>query len=608
MVDFKFSFKDNKLCTRDDVFELFLAMSEPLKNFYSEKCAFLKLDNFGAHYDEKSSYVEGFARVIWGLAPFIAGGGTSDLLNTYVQGIENGTDPESEEYWGELRDVDQKLVEMASLAVFLLLAPDKAWEPLSDKTKENFAKYLSRINEVVVPRTNWLFFRILVNVALKKTGNRYDAEKLNDDLNGVDEYYFSNGFYRDGVRGQVDYYNPFAIHFYSLIYAKFMSDEDTERCQRFKQRSSEFAKQFICWFDDNGGAVPYGRSMTYRFAMSAFFSALAFCNVEALPWGTIKAVLLKNMRWWLQKPIFARDGILTVGYAYPNLIMSEEYNSPTSPYWAFKWFLILALDKEHPFWTAEESDVLTTQKISVQKEKNFLIQRIEDGKHVVAFCSGQHIPEGFANFTAKYSKFAYSSKYGFSVSRDWETLRGGAFDSMLALRAEGETLFHVREQNEIKEINEGYILSTWSPYPDVQIETYLIPCSEFHIRVHRINSNRKLYVAEGGFSIRNWEDESDKYVECDAGKALVQTKEDVSAIVNLQGYLKGKTVASVNANLHFPRTVLPMLEAGLPEGETILACAVYAGSTNKDKNILTEEFYHECREVFQWIGTKIGTN
>ena len=159
MVDFKFQFKDNKLSTRDDVFELFLAMSEPLKEFYSEKCAFLKLDNFGAHYDEKSSYVEGFARVIWGLGPFIAGGGTSDLLNTYVKGIENGTDPESEEYWGELRDVDQKLVEMASLAVFLLLAPDKAWEPLSDKAKENFAKYLYRINEVVVPRTNWLFFR-----------------------------------------------------------------------------------------------------------------------------------------------------------------------------------------------------------------------------------------------------------------------------------------------------------------------------------------------------------------------------------------------------------------------------------------------------------------
>lgn len=608
MEDFKFSFKENKLGTRQDVFDLFLTLSAPVKPYYSKKCAFLKLDNFGAHYDDKSSYVEGFARVIWGLGPFIAGGGTSDLLDTYIKGIENGTDPESEEYWGELRDVDQKLVEMASLAVFLLLAPKLAWEPLSDKAKVNFAKYLYHINHVMIPRTNWLFFRILVNVALKKTENQYDAEKLSEDLEGVDEYYFGNGFYRDGVRGQVDYYNPFAIHFYSLIYAKFMSDEDAERCERFKKRSSEFAKQFICWFDDNGGAVPYGRSMTYRFAMSAFFGALAFCGVEALPWGIIKAVVLKNMRWWLQKPIFARDGMLTVGYGYPNLIMSEEYNSPTSPYWAFKWFIILALDENHPFWKAEESDVLTTEKISVQKEKNFLIQRIEGGNHVVAFCSGQYIPQGFANFTAKYSKFAYSSKYAFSVSRGCDTLKGGAFDSMLAVRAEGDSLFHVREQNELKEINERYMLSTWSPYQEVDIETYLVPCSEFHIRVHRINSKRKLYVTEGGFAIKRWEDESDKYIECDADKALVQTKEDVSIVVNLQGYEKGKTVMSENTNLHFSRTVLPMLEAELSEGETLLACAVYAGSTDNDKNILTEEFYHECRKVFQWMGTKIRTN
>ena len=600
-------FKKETLCqlqTKQDVLDLFVAMSEPIKPFYSEKCAFVKLDHFGAHYDTTSSYVEGFARVIWGLGPFIAGGGTSDLLDTYIKGIANGTDPESDEYWGELQDVDQKLVEMASLAVFLLLSPEHAWETLDGRTKENFAKSLYKINEVVVPRTNWLFFRILVNVALKKTGNPYDEAKLNEDLDGVDEYYLSNGFYRDGVRGQIDYYNPFAIHFYSLIYAKFMKDEDKERCNRFIERSSTFAKQFIYWFDNNGGAVPFGRSMTYRFAMSAFFSALAFCDVEALPWGTIKAVVMKNMRWWLEKPIFARDGILTVGYGYPNLNMSEEYNSPTSPYWAFKWFLILAVDEKHPFWSAKESDILTTQRISVQPEKNFLLQRIEDGNHVVAFCSGQYIPEGFANFTAKYSKFAYSSKYGFSISRDFESLRCGAFDSMLALRAEGDVMFHVRGKNKLIEINEKYMLSTWSPYPDVEIETYLIPCSEFHIRVHRIRSQRKLYVAEGGFAIRNWEDMKDAHVECDTEKALVQTKEDASVVVNLQGYLKGKMVASVNTNLHFPRAVLPMLEREVTEGETILACAVYAGTTN----ILTEEFYDECKKVLQWIRTKIGTD
>lgn len=586
MVDFKFQFKSNKLCTRNDVFDLFLGMTEPLKKLYSEKCAFLKLDNFGAHYDEKSSYVEGFSRVIWGLAPFIAGGGKSDLLYTYIKGIENGTDPESDEYWGALRDVDQKIVEMASLSVFLLLAPEYAWEPLSDKGKENFAKYLYRVNDVIVPKTNWLFFRILVNIALKKTGNPYRADILEEDLSNVDNMYVDNGFYEDGIGGQVDYYNPFAIHFYCLLYAKFMRDEDEERCKRFIERSSLFAKKFIYWFDNNGVAVPFGRSMTYRFAMSAFFGALAFCDVQALPWGTIKAVVLKNMRWWMDKPIFARDGVLTVGYGYPNLIMSEEYNSPTGPYWALKWFIILAIDADHPFWGAEESEILATERISAQKEKNFLIQRTENGDNVVALCSGQYIPNGFSNFTAKYSKFAYSSKYAFSVSRDYETLKGGAFDSMLALREKGEAPFHVRGRNEIKEFSERYILSEWNPYSDVNIKTYLIPCGDFHIRIHRINSKRTLYAAEGGFSIRRWEDNKDKYIECDTNKALVQTAEDISIVINLFGYRGGITVMSENTNLNYSRSVLPVLEGEVNEGETIFACAVFAGANSAYGNEL----------------------
>lgn len=585
---------------KKDVLDLFVKLTSPLEGHYSPGCAFLELDYFGAHYDVKSSYMEGFSRVVWGLAPFLAGGGKSELLNNYIKGIKNGTDPQSNEYWGNLHDVDQKLVELAPIAFFLLVAPEYAWMPLDEETKENLVTYLYRANEVVVPRSNWLFFRILINIALKKTGNSYSKEKLNEDLEYVDSFYIGNGYYTDGIGGQVDYYNPFAIHFYSLIYAKFMKSEDAKRCERFIERASDFAKQFIHWFDNCGRAIPFGRSMTYRFAMSAFFGALAFCDVEAIPWSTMKAVVMKNMRWWMQQPIFARDGVLTVGYAYPNLIMSEEYNSPASPYWALKWFILLAVDENHPFWKAEEDETLPNKKVSVQKEKNFLIQKIEDGEQVVALCSGQYVPNGFANFTAKYSKFAYSSKYAFSVSRGCDTLRTGAFDSVLALKAEGDSLFHVREKNEIKEINEKYILSEWSPYRDVHIQTYLIPCGEFHVRVHKITSQRNLYAVEGGFSIAQWESDLEKVVECDAQKALVGTNKDISLVHNLWGYKNGNMAFSQNTNLHFQRSVLPFLEGEVRKGENLFACAVFAGSRNaRNQDIVRNmpQFIYENEQV-----------
>ena len=62
----------------------------------------------------------------------------------------------------------------------------------------------------------------------------------------------------------------------------------------------------------------------------------------------IKGIVLRHLRWWLKQPIFDRDGILSVGYSYPNLAMAEDYNAPGSPYWGLKTLLVLALDEATP--------------------------------------------------------------------------------------------------------------------------------------------------------------------------------------------------------------------------------------------------------------------
>lgn len=41
--------------------------------------------------------------------------------------------------------------------------------------------------------------------------------------------------------------------------------------------------------------------------------------------------------------------MLTIGYAYPNILMSENYNVPGSPYWCMKAFAFLMLPAGHPF-------------------------------------------------------------------------------------------------------------------------------------------------------------------------------------------------------------------------------------------------------------------
>ena len=94
---------------------------------------------------------------------------------------------------------------------------------------------------------------------------------------------------------------------------------------------------------------------------------------KALPWGDVKGYYLRHLRWWAKLPITDRSGVLTVGFGYANLLMSENYNSAGSPYWAFKAFLPLALPASHPFWTAEEKPVPVFSEPSPQPQPGMVM-------------------------------------------------------------------------------------------------------------------------------------------------------------------------------------------------------------------------------------------
>ena len=81
-----------------------------------------------------------------------------------------------------------------------------------------------------------------------------------------------------------------------------------------------------------GRAVPFGRSLTYRFAMSSFWGAVAFADLELpapLTWGVVRGLQLRNVRYWArQAGAYNTDGTLTIGYCYPNQAMTEVRSLP----------------------------------------------------------------------------------------------------------------------------------------------------------------------------------------------------------------------------------------------------------------------------------------
>ncbi|CAH0122686.1 hypothetical protein PAE9249_05272 [Paenibacillus sp. CECT 9249] len=563
----------NPLKSREDMISALERLLDPLPPYYSRGGARLEVGKSGASYPAAIAGMEGFSRVLWGLVPLMAGGGSSHLWDIVLDGIRHGTDPAHEEYWGEVADYDQRLVEMAVFGFALALIPERIWEPLSPVERDNLYNWLNQINAHPCYDCNWLFFNVLVNVGFRRAGLDDDAEQLENNLKRIDAFYLEDGWYSDGIEGHCDYYVPFAFHYYGLLYSRIMSEEDPERSRKFQKRAQALAADFVAWFAPDGSALPYGRSLTYRFSQSAFWGAMAYAGVDSpLPAGVLKGLVLRHLRWWFRKPIFDNGGILTIGYAYPNLAMAENYNSPGSPYWALKAFLPLALPEDDPFWAAEELPLPEMPALIAQKPAHLVLARDEASGHVVAFNSGHRGTNEHTHTSAKYEKFAYSTAFGFSVPRAEWGLSQGAFDSMLALSERGDNLYRVRRRNMATSIQDNVLHAVWKPWADVEVRTWIVAGLPWHIRIHRIETARPLDAAEGGFALGV---EGELLKETGPDMAIAANGYGISGVRGLLGYEAAELVwPNANTNVLRPRTVIPALRASLQPGVRWLAAAV----------------------------------
>ncbi len=568
---------EKRLHSKEDFRELFLDIVNPLIPYYSREKATLHLGVTATSYDRRAIGLEAFSRPLWGLVPFWAGGGQAPAFDEiYRKGLTAGTNPDSKEYWGGFRAFDQRFVEMAAISYGLILTPEKMWEPLNEKEKDNLVNWLYGINEYELPICNWILFAVLVNIALKKLGRKYDKEKLNYYLNGVDTFYLGDGWYQDGDSGQKDYYISFAIHFYSLFYVKVMKEEDSERCELYQNRADTFAKQFIYWFDDNGAALPYGRSLTYRFSQVSFWCACLMADVQPFSVGVIKGIIARHLCDWMKKPMFDRNDILTIGYGYPNLVMGERYNGPGSPYWALKTFAILMLPDEHPFWAAEAEPMPKLKMQMVLPFADMVICRYEN--HNTAFVSGKYSPFGHGQTPAKYGKFAYDTRFAFSVAKSTNEIHEAAPDSMLAFYVNGYV--YVRRICEEFHVSQNEITSKWTPYPGITVESSIIPTETGHIRKHIVESNIECDAYDCGFAVEI-DVEGEKIGEIGAS-AYVENCYSSCHITALCGEGKGNIIgADPNTNLLHPMTRIPAIRYNIAKGRNEIVTEITAEYSRK---------------------------
>jgi hypothetical protein len=700
-------FSDNSFTTRADAKKACISLLQSLQPYQSPGGARIRLPlQTGTHFDDIAAQLEGYARALWAIGALIHGGNltndeTKNLIQPYVYGLANGTDPDHPEYWGPVVVRDQRMVEMEIISYALLSAPDVMFHNQELQAQKNISSWLGTINGKDFPTTNWLWFRVMTNLALVKVCGIPHEElraSMEEDLNQLERFYMDEGWAADGTWSddgrQADYYSgSFAIQFSQLLYVKMAEELDPKRCARYREYAALFAASFWRYFDTNGmfimqrccciwlidsdrslgAAIAFGRSLTYRFAFAGFWSVAAFTEVD-LPaplndWGVVKGLLLRHFRWWTDKhDMFNVDGALTIGFTYPNMYMSEDYNSPQSPYWAMKSFVALGLPETHAFWTAEEKPLPQNASLArVVKPPMHIV--CHTGNHHFLLSAGQFCPWPLKATEAKYGKFAYSSHFSFSVPTG-PLMPQMAPDSTIAVSKDGGDTWRVPWKVHAHSFgtallvhNNGHenetistLKSSWKPWKDsdVEVSTILVaPCSrwpDWYIRLHQITSTTQshlssILITQGGFSIQGrranagqvlstLSTDQDIFVKGEqsfnegtlesSDGALICSNAGASGISPLHGFFKNPATNSVrreepeilkpdaNTNLIWQRTLIPTIQCEtkrLADCDTIVfVTGVFAIGRSSGKEAAYDELdikvRWEDRPVVVCAGTK----
>ncbi|MDA3613306.1 DUF2264 domain-containing protein [Polluticaenibacter yanchengensis] len=327
----------------------------------------------GDHYHlvaEEVTYLEAIGRTMAGIAPWLETGPKDSseegllrtrLNNELLIGLSNAVDPDNPDYLN-FEKGNQAIVDAAYIAHAFLRAPNTIWQPLDSITKSRFIQKFKSLRNRSPYYNNWLLFAALTETFLMSIGEEYDPARIEFALRKMKEWYIGDGWYKDGEKFSIDYYNSFVIHPMLVDILKernklgLTSKDELDLAYKRMVRYSEFLERNI---SPEGTFPLYGRSVTYR---SGVFQALAqVALMQKLPEhikpGQVRAALtavLKNLFQGSQN--FDKNNWLILGFNGNQSNLADHYTSTGSLYMATLAFLPLGLPASSPFWSDPSAD------------------------------------------------------------------------------------------------------------------------------------------------------------------------------------------------------------------------------------------------------------
>ena len=545
-----------------------------------------------------ATVMEAALRPLWGIGPILKDGltlkvgGREEKAEDIIREIMlRGTDEDDPLCFSKYAERDivgfanKSATELAGYAVALYFARDLLWEPYTEEQKRRVGGWLSKWASCGLQKSwenNHFWFPLIVLASLERIG--VPIPDVCDDVSRafsvLDSMYISDGWYQDGVFGRFDYYLPWSLHLYPLLWsvlANGTAHYDPTRAAEYKRRAETFIPYYLKFFDRDGSVPAMGRSLAYRFAESAVFPAAAFAGCE-IPNGVCRRAMMKNVAYFTEAK--SRPGLLLKpGYLYQSSPLTDSYTSELGSLWCSKTFLALALGEDHPFWREEEKPLPSEEGayFADAEPHGIDITVASDEKSgVTLYNNTSSYYQGdfghtFNDMAACYCKFVYNSRSGFGISIPDKA----SSDNMISLLTPEFTMSSHRRKYLDLGRDGDLLLSEHSPFendPDTVIRTVILPLSgSLHVRAHRVTLSRPYRVREGGYSI-GIDDDSYEYEN-----GVLRYRDMISQISPVSDTEFRLRLETHTPERHIiaPQSKYPVYETGvLPAGEYIFASAV----------------------------------
>ena len=338
------------------------------------------------HKRERSDpYLEGFARVFCGIAPwldleFSSGGGVesdyeaekrlqTEFRQMALISLDLATNPNSPEFMDFSKQ--QSLVEAAFLSQGLVRAQKNFIPLLPKRVKANLISCLTKARQTNAQMkpygNNWILFGAMVEAGLCILGSDYQTETVKFAINKVETWYKGDGIYGDGAELHCDYYNSFVIY-PILTDIVCQSKEISAAFGNIKEGLLKKASRFSAILEkliSPEGAYPIiGRSIAYRFGAFHLLAQAALMNFLAgeLKPAQVRCALGSVIRRVMSSDIFDKQGWLIPGIIGFQPSLAEDYINTGSLYLCMTVFLPLGLSPQEHFW-ADDDEKWSSKKV-----------------------------------------------------------------------------------------------------------------------------------------------------------------------------------------------------------------------------------------------------